>query len=327
MKSDHLADPLLAVASGATPPVVRTREELLPARAQLTGDVAVVMTMGALHAGHAELIRHARRRAARVIVTVFLNPLQFGPGEDLSRYPRTLDDDLRICAAESVDLVFAPTPDVVYPDGDPGVRVSAGPLGEVLEGRSRLGHFDGVLTVVGKLLHLTRPHLAYFGQKDAQQLLLIRRMARDLDFPVEVIGVPTVREPDGLALSSRNVYLTPTDRSTALALSRALRAGAASATEGPSAVRRSARAVLVAEPLAAVDYLVLVHPQTLQDVPEWYRGEALLAVAAQVGTTRLIDNLPIQVGPGGGPLAASTIGSASAIGSTNVRSDAGSQAL
>jgi pantoate--beta-alanine ligase len=285
------------------PVVVHSREELTKARADLDdGEVAVVMTMGALHEGHAALIRQARRRARHVVVTIFLNPLQFGPREDLSRYPRTVDSDLEICAREGVDLVFTPTPDVIYPDGDPGVRVSAGPLGDVLEGQARAGHFDGVLTVVGKLLHLTRPDLAYYGQKDAQQLLLIRRMVRDLDFPVEVVAVPTVREHDDLAMSSRNIYLTASDREVALALSRALRAGAAAAIEGPSAVRRAARAVLVAEPLALVDYLVLVHPQSLLDVPEWYRGEALLAVAARVGTTRLIDNLPVRLGPGGGPL-------------------------
>jgi pantoate--beta-alanine ligase len=237
-----------------------------------------------------------------VIVTIFLNPLQFGPREDLSRYPRTFDSDMEICGAAGVDLVFAPTPDVVYQDGDPGVRISAGPLGNVLEGQARPGHFDGMLTVVGKLLHLTRADSAYFGQKDAQQLLLIRRMARDLDFPVDVVSVPTVREPDGLAMSSRNTYLTASDREVALCLSQALRAGAAAAPEGPSAIRRAARAVLVREPLALIDYLVLVHPNTLEDVPEWYRGEALLAVAGRVGTTRLIDNLPIEVGPGGGAL-------------------------
>lgn len=279
-------------------PVVHTRAELDAARSAFdAGELAVVMTLGALHEGHAALIRRARERAAHVIVTIFLNPLQFGPGEDLSRYPRTIDSDLAICAREGVDLVFAPTPDVVYPDGEPGVRVHAGPLGDVLEGHSRPGHFDGVLTVVGKLLHLTRAQLAYFGQKDAQQLLLIRQMVRDLDFPVEVVAVPTVREPDGLALSSRNMYLTASDRDAALCLSRALRAGAAVAAEGPSAVRRAARAVLVTEPLVAVDYLVLVHPGTLADVPEWYRGEALLAVAARVGTTRLIDNEPLLIGP------------------------------
>ncbi len=294
-----------APAARRAPAIAHTRDELDVARAALDdGDVAVVMTMGALHAGHAALIREARTRARHVIVTIFLNPLQFGPREDLSRYPRTVDSDLEICAREGVDLVFMPTPDVVYPDGDPGVRVSAGPLGDVLEGTSRPGHFDGVLTVVGKLLHLTRPQLAYYGQKDAQQLLLIRRMVRDLDFPVEVVAVPTVREPDDLAMSSRNAYLTASDREVALSLSQALRAGAASAAEGPSAVRRAARSVLVAEPLVLVDYLVLVHPETLQDVPEWYQGEALLAVAARVGTTRLIDNVPLRLGPGGGPLRA-----------------------
>jgi pantoate--beta-alanine ligase len=287
----------------AAPVVARTRDELRAARRRLgDGDVAVVMTMGALHDGHATLIHTARRRAAQVIVTIFLNPLQFGPREDLSRYPRTFDADLELCTAAGVDVVFAPTPDVVYQDGDPGVRVSAGPLGTVLEGQARPGHFDGVLTVVAKLLHLTGADSAYFGQKDAQQLVLIRRMVRDLDFPVDVVSVPTVREADGLAMSSRNTYLTPSDREVALCLSRALRAGAAAAAEGPSAVRRAARDVLVREPLALVDYLVLVHPTTLEDVPEWHRGEALLAVAGRVGTTRLIDNLPIEVGPGGGAL-------------------------
>lgn len=285
----------------SAPVVARSRDELQAARADLTGgDVAVVMTMGALHEGHARLIRTARERARYVLVTIFLNPLQFGPGEDLSKYPRTFDDDLEICTREGVDLVFAPTPDVVYPEGDPGVRISAGPLGDVLEGQSRPGHFDGMLTVVAKLMHLTRGDLFYYGQKDAQQLLLIKRMARDIDFPASVVPVPTVREEDGLAMSSRNTYLSPSDRETALALSRALWAGAARAEEGPSAIRRAAREVLIEEPLALVDYLVLVHPTTLEDVPEWYTGEALLAVAAKVGTTRLIDNTPVLVGPGGG---------------------------
>ncbi|MBB2892947.1 pantoate--beta-alanine ligase [Flexivirga oryzae] len=279
------------------PVVAHTREDLLPARKALDGSVAVVMTMGALHEGHAELIRTARKSADHVVVTIFLNPLQFAVGEDLSRYPQTFDDDLAICAREDVSVVFAPTPDVVYPQGEPGVRVSAGPLGEVLEGASRPGHFDGVLTVVAKLLHLVQPDFAFFGQKDAQQLLLIRRMVRDLDFPVEVIAVPTVRETDGLALSSRNTYLSAADREVALSLSRALQAGADQSVAGPAAVRRAAREVLVREPLALVDYLVLVHPDSLEQVPEWYRGPALLAVAAKVGTTRLIDNLPLEIGP------------------------------
>jgi pantoate--beta-alanine ligase len=290
-------------AASPGPVVARTRAELKVARAQLgDGDVGVVMTMGALHEGHSTLIRQARANVRHVIVTIFLNPLQFGPREDLARYPLTRDADMEICRREGADLVFLPTPGVVYPDGDPGVRVSAGPLGNVLEGQARPGHFDGVLTVVGKLLHLTRADRAYFGQKDAQQLLLIRRMTRDLDFPVEVVSVATVREADGLAMSSRNMYLAESDRETALCLSRALQAGAAAAVDGPSAVRRAARAVLVREPLALIDYLVLVHPSTLEDVPEWYLGEALLAVAGRVGTTRLIDNVPVMVGPGGGAL-------------------------
>jgi pantoate--beta-alanine ligase len=276
--------------------LARTRAELAAARAGLRGRVGVVMTMGALHEGHATLFRRARERFDAVIATIFLNPLQFGPNEDLAKYPRMLDADLELCTREGVDVVFAPSPDVVYPDGDPGVMVSAGRLGAVLEGASRPGHFDGVLTVVAKLLHLTRPDAAFFGQKDAQQLLLIRRMVRDLDVGVEIVAVPTVREPDGLAMSSRNTYLTPLDREVALTLSRALQAGTAHASEGASAIRRAARDVLVREPLCRVDYLVLVHLDTLDDVPEWYRGEALLAVAARVGTTRLIDNVLVAVG-------------------------------
>ncbi|HYY11787.1 MAG TPA: pantoate--beta-alanine ligase [Kineosporiaceae bacterium] len=278
------------------PVVARTRAELAALTDRRAGRVGVVMTMGALHEGHATLVREARRSCDTVVVTIFLNPLQFGPAEDLARYPRTFDADLELCTREGVDVVFAPGPDVVYPDGDPGVRVSAGRLGEVLEGRSRPGHFDGVLTVVAKLLHLTRPDAAFFGQKDAQQLLLIRRMVRDLDFGCEIVAVPTVREADGLAMSSRNAYLTPLDREVALTLVGALRAGEGAASEGASAVRRAARAVLVAEPLVLVDYLVLVHPDSLEDVPEWYSGPALLALAARVGTTRLIDNALLTVG-------------------------------
>jgi len=285
-----------AVGVPAGSALARTRSELAAERARLVGRVAVVMTMGALHEGHATLFRRAREQCDQVIATIFLNPLQFGPHEDLAKYPRTFDADLRLCTREGVDVVFAPSPDVVYPDGDPGIVVSAGRLGTVLEGASRPGHFDGVLTVVAKLLHLTRPDAAYFGQKDAQQLLLIRRMVRDLDFGIDVVGVPTVREADGLAMSSRNAYLTALDREVALTLPQALHTGVVHAAEGASAVRRAARDVLVREPLCRADYLVLAHPDTLDDVPEWYRGEALLAVAARVGTTRLIDNVLVMVG-------------------------------
>jgi len=256
--------------------VVATRAELADARAELSGRVAVVMTMGALHEGHAELLRQARQDADSVVVTVFVNPLQFGQGEDLDRYPRTLQADLDLCEREKADLVFTPLPDVVYPDGPPLVRVSAGRLGEVYEGALRPGHLDGVLTVVLKLLQLTRPDVALFGQKDAQQLAAIRRMVRDLDLPVEVVAVPTVREPDGLALSSRNAYLSQEQRRTALVLSRALDTGDVSA----------GRALLDAEPGVEPDYLARVDSTTFDDDPD---GD-LLVIAARVGTTRLIDN-------------------------------------
>lgn len=269
--------------------------------------VAVVMTMGALHQGHAALIRAARERAGRngmVLVTVFVNPLQFGANEDLDRYPRTLDADVALCQEAGADVVYAPSVEEVYPGGEPLVRVSAGPVGSVLEGASRPGHFDGMLTVVAKLLHLTAPfdtaeHVAFFGEKDAQQLALIRRMVEDLNFRVEVVGVPTVREPDGLALSSRNRYLGPEDRVTALALSRALRAGADEAGHGARAVRHAAFTVLseaaAASPALDLDYLALVDPATFAELPEGHAGPAVLAVAARVGTTRLIDNVPLVI--------------------------------
>jgi pantoate--beta-alanine ligase len=277
--------------------VARTRAELAVMREALPGSVAVVMTMGALHQGHAELVRVARKRADIVVVTIFLNPLQFAPGEDLSRYPRTFDADIVICEREGVDLVFAPTPDVVYPDGEPSVRVDAGWLGDVLEGASRPGHFSGVLTVVAKLFHLTRADVALFGEKDAQQLALIRRMVNDLDIGVEVVGVPTVREPDGLALSSRNMYLSADDRRIALTLSAALYAGAARAADGAEPVIAAAAAVLRDVPGLEVDYLELIDERTWQT---WRpatakSGTARLLVAARLGSTRLIDNVPVTL--------------------------------
>ena len=276
--------------------LVHTRADLRDALAEHAGEVGVVMTMGALHDGHRELIKVARRRCAVIVVTVILNPLQFAPSEDLSRYPKTLESDVALCAQEDVDLVFAPDVDEVYPAGEPQVRVQAGPLGDVLEGASRPGHFDGVLTVVAKLLHLTGPDVAYFGQKDAQQLLLIARMTDDLNFPVEVVAVPTVRDADGLALSSRNMYLNDDDRRVALTLSRALTAGAAAVAQGADAVRLAARAVLDAEPGVRLDYLALVETGALTDVPKGATGPALLAVAARVGSTRLIDNVAVTLG-------------------------------
>nr|WP_223268439.1 pantoate--beta-alanine ligase [Streptosporangium nondiastaticum] len=270
------------------------------------GRTAVVMTMGALHEGHATLIRAARERVGRkglVIATVFVNPLQFGAGEDLDRYPRTLDADLKIAEASGADAVFAPSAEEVYPGGEPQVRLTAGPMGERLEGASRPGHFDGMLTVVAKLLHLTRPDLAFFGQKDAQQLALIRRMVRDLNFRTEIVGVPTVREADGLALSSRNRYLSAAERKTALALSRALAAAEQEKATAPAALA-AARAVLDEaarlDPPLHLDYAALVDPADFTDVPGDFAGEAVLAVAAKVGTTRLIDNVPLTVGPATG---------------------------
>ena len=288
-----------------TTALARTREELADALARQDARGrggrphrrAVVMTMGALHDGHLSLVRLARELADVVVVTIFVNPLQFGPSEDLARYPRDLDGDLRRLTGDGLlgpdDVVFAPTPDVVYPR-DPVVRVDAGVIGEVLEGASRPGHLDGVLTVVLKLLHLTRPDVAVFGEKDAQQLATIRAMVADLDVPVEIVGAPLVREADGLAMSSRNAYLSPDERERALALSRALRAGSDAAPGGPDAVRAAARAVL--EPAADVDYVALVDPTTFTEVAPDATGPALLLLAARVGATRLIDNTALVLG-------------------------------
>ena len=271
--------------------MVRTRGELRTSRDALSGTIAVVMTMGALHKGHRALIRDAREHADSVLVTIFVNPLQFGPNEDFDRYPRTFDQDLEICRTERVDLVFAPDRDEMYPGGEPEVRIDAGRLGGILEGASRPGHFDGVLTVVCKLLLLTRADLAFFGEKDYQQLALIKQMVRDLEIPVDVRGVPTVREPDGLALSSRNRYLTAEQRRAALALSRALREGAAQ-TDADS-VRTVASKILSEGTDIAVDYLALTDP-ALGPAPSV--GPARLLVAARVGTTRLIDNMAVRLG-------------------------------
>uniref|UniRef100_UPI0010C76EA2 pantoate--beta-alanine ligase n=1 Tax=Nocardioides dongxiaopingii TaxID=2576036 RepID=UPI0010C76EA2 len=230
------------------PAVARTRAELadlLSARRAAGERVALVPTMGALHPGHASLMTVAREAVAAggpaggpLVVSIFVNPLQFGPGEDLDRYPRTFDADLEVCARAGVDVVFAPSVDEVYPGGLPQVTVHPGPLGDVLEGRTRPGHFAGVLTVVAKLFGLVRPDVAVFGQKDYQQLVLIARMAADLCLGVEVLGAETRREDDGLALSSRNVYLDPAQRRDAVALGRALRAAgeAGAARGGPAAL-------------------------------------------------------------------------------------------
>lgn len=298
-----------------TPTLVHTREELAAAlavqdvqavprtegRAAHTARPyrrAVVMTMGALHAGHLSLVAQARELADAVVVTIFVNPLQFGAGEDLSRYPRDLHGDLALLSGPGLlgpdDIVFAPDASVVYPDGDPVVRVGAGEIGDVLEGASRPGHLDGVLTVVLKLLHLTRPDVALFGRKDAQQLAAVRRMVRDLDVPVVVHGVPLVRDEDGLALSSRNAYLSPDERRRALGLSQALTLAARARTA--DAIRSTALDTLQAAGVDHVEYVALVDPSTFAELDPAYRGEALLLVAARVGRTRLIDNDTVTVG-------------------------------
>lgn len=255
--------------------------------------VVFVPTMGALHEGHRELIRHARRAPGSTVVAVsiFVNPLQFGAGEDLDRYPRPLEADLDACREEGVELVFTPGVEHMYPEGA-DTTVTPGRLGGELEGASRPGHFAGVLTVVMKLFHIVAPDVAYFGEKDYQQLVLIKRMVRDLDLPVAVVGVPTVREADGLALSSRNAYLSPEQRASATVLHRALTAGAGMAARGPQAVVEAARAVLAEEPAVGLDYLEL-RDADLGPAPT--SGRARLLVAARVGPTRLIDNVPVQL--------------------------------
>ena len=285
------------------PALLRTKAELAAARPGLPAPVVLVPTMGALHAGHRALLQAARAAAGpsgSVIVSVFVNPLQFRPGEDLDRYPRTLDDDLAMCAAEGVSLVFAPSAAEMYPAGKPDVTVAPGPMGQVLEGRSRPGFFDGVLTVVLKLLHLTRPDTVVFGEKDAQQLALVRRMVSDTDLGIAVESVPTARDADGLATSSRNRYLSRAERSVALALPRALHAGQAVAAEGrsPEAVLAAAQLVLLAEPGLAVDYVALVDPRTFTPVRPGQAGPALLLAAAKAGSTRLIDNVPVVLTAG-----------------------------
>jgi pantoate--beta-alanine ligase len=269
--------------------LVHSKTDLAQARAALPGRVAVVPTMGALHDGHRANFKRAKEIADSVIVTIFVNPLQFRPNEDLDTYPRTLDADLAMCEAEGVDLVFAPSVDEMYPDGRAGLTtVHAGPDGDLLEGASRPGFFTGVLTVVSKLFHLTRPDAACFGEKDFQQLAMVRRMVRDLDMGIEIVAVETDREPDGLARSSRNVFLSESERAAALAIPRAVRA----AQDSPDPLT-AARKTLEAEPGLDVDYVV-VRANDLAEAPD--RGPARLLIAAKAGTTRLIDNAAVRIG-------------------------------
>lgn len=289
------------------PIVARTRKELATALAAIRrggSTIGLVPTMGALHAGHRSLFHLAARHADTVVASIFVNPLQFSPTEDLDRYPRTFEADLDICAEDGVALVFAPPRSEVYPT-DPVVRVTGGGIAETLEGATRPGHFDGVLTVVTKLFNLFRPDLAVFGEKDAQQLALVRRMVADLDMPLTILAGATVREPDGLALSSRNAYLSASERRTARALSEALRAGTTAASSGasPAGVREAARTILDAAthatPPLHLDYLALADPLTFTEIPADHTGAAVLLVAGTVGTTHLIDNTPVTLGSTG----------------------------
>jgi pantoate--beta-alanine ligase len=277
----------------SSPLVVQTiagiRSELAPLRAA-GKSIALVPTLGALHRGHLEHVKRARELADVVVVSIFVNPLQFGANEDLAKYPRDLDGDLAQLEQFGVEFVFAPTVEQMYPDGGTQVKVTGGQVATLFEGRSRPGHFDGVLTVVAKLLQIVQPDLATFGQKDAQQLFLVKRMVRDLNIPVAIEVIDTVREDDGLALSSRNRYLGPNERRAARALSRALEAAQSAGDRGIDSVLAAAQSVLMDEKLVTLDYLKVVDPKTFLPVDDGYRGPARVLIAAQVGPARLIDN-------------------------------------
>lgn len=297
------------------PRVVRTPAELSETTAELLDrrpgtlrgerrpSLGFVPTMGALHEGHAALVRSAREDNDVVVASIFVNPLQFGERTDLQRYPRQLDQDVELLASCGAEVLFAPSETVMYPDGPPLVSLNSGALGERFEGAARPGHFDGMLTVVAKLLHLAAPTVdagfrCYFGQKDAQQLALIRRMVRDLDFPAEIIAVPTVRTADGLALSSRNRFLTAAEGEAALVLSRALRLLEGRAERHEPLDLDSAVALVTSQPLVELDYFEVVNPSTLEPLAfncrqTPFTGEALALIAAKVGSVRLIDNAPL----------------------------------
>ena len=257
--------------------------------------LGLVPTMGALHAGHLSLVRAARARCGAVVVSIFVNPTQFGPKEDFAKYPRPFESDCAALEKEGADMIFAPAADEMYAEGET-TWVTVEGLSEKLDGQSRPGHFRGVTTVVAKLFHVIEPEVAFFGQKDAAQLAVIRRMVRDLNFPVEIVSCPIVREPDGLAMSSRNAYLSPRERRRALVLRRSLQEVEKAFREGErnaSALSQSGRGVLAQEPEVRLDYFEVVDPETLDPV-EAVAGKTLVAVAAYVGTTRLIDNVVLE---------------------------------
>jgi len=274
--------------------VVRTREELRRALAAAPRPIGLVPTMGWLHVGHRSLIQRARSENATTVVTIFVNPRQFNSPDDLARYPRSEARDLAICAEEGVDLVFAPPVDEVYPPGF-DTTVSIGAVGQPLEGAARPGHFEGVATVVAILFALVGAHRAYFGQKDAQQVMVVRRMAIDLALPTDVVACPTVREPDGLALSSRNVHLSAAERAAAPVLHRALLAARSRWVAGERSadtLRQVMSDELALEPLAKVEYASVADGQTLRELTR-VDGPALLSLAVRFGSTRLIDNEPL----------------------------------
>lgn len=279
-----------------TIPTIAGLRELVAERRAAGQRVALVPTMGALHDGHFALVRRARELADLVVVSIFVNPLQFGAGEDLDRYPRTLESDVAALDGLGVDAVFAPSVDEMYPRGRGGTTVQAGEIGGRYEGASRPGHFDGVLTVVAKLFNIAQPDVALFGQKDAQQVFLVTRMVAELDMPLRIEVVPTVREHDGLALSSRNRYLDETQRQAALVLAESLRAADAAAVQGPSELLAEGVAAFGDHDGVSLDYFVVVDPETFLPVVEDFRGRALVLVAAIVGSTRLIDNAFVVVG-------------------------------
>ena len=280
------------------PRLVESRSALSAALHELRGrdrTIALVPTMGALHEGHRTLLLRAAELADDVVVSIFVNPLQFAPGEDLARYPRTLDADLEMCTEQKVALVFSPGEGDMFPAGQPEVRVSAGILGSILEGAARPGHFDGVLTVVAKLFGLVHPDVAVFGDKDAQQLVLVRQMVSDLDLPVRIESVPVFRDADGLAVSSRNRYLDADARRTAVAFSEAIAAARQSSSAGPAAARAAASVVLTSRAGLHLDYCVLVRPDNLSDLDPG-APSGLLLLAGVVDGTRLIDAALIEMG-------------------------------
>ncbi|MBF8281536.1 MAG: pantoate--beta-alanine ligase [Anaerolineales bacterium] len=271
--------------------ILSSLSDLRAVRASLPGSFGLVPTMGALHDGHLSLVRRAKAECAHVGVSIFVNPTQFGPGEDLSKYPRDLDRDLKLLAQLGVDVVWTPAPEVIYP---PGFQtwVTVEQVSAPLEGKHRPGHFRGVATVVAKLLNAFTPDKAYFGQKDAQQVVVIKQMVRDLNFPLEIVVCPIVREPDGLAMSSRNVYLNPEERKAATVLYCALSAAKAKYDAGErdaEMLRAAMSSTIAAEPLAREEYVSAADPDTLAELERIDKG-VLLSMAVRLGKTRLIDN-------------------------------------